>query len=250
MPTAAADPVAALSADGVRLQSIDVYRGIAILAMAAYHASWDLNYFGLISVGIGVDPLWMGLQRGIVTAFVLLAGASLWLAHRTRIDWVRFWRREAILIAAAAGVSAVTWFQFGDYLAYFGILHAIALFSLMALPFLRLPATVVTFVALVVLLLPAAFSGHAFNPRWVSWIGFFTATPPTADLVPVFPWFGVTLLGIAGMRLAATSPAVTWSSGNPIVRALAQLGRWSLVIYLVHQPILFAIISWLAAHTG
>jgi uncharacterized membrane protein len=241
-----AEPAAALSADGARLQSIDVYRGLAIVVMAAYHASWDLNYFGLISVGIGVDPLWIGLQRGIVTAFVLLAGASLWLAHRERIDWRRFWKRETILIAAAAGVSIVTWFQFGDYLAYFGILHAIALFSLMALPFLRLPVTVVGFVALIVLLLPAAFSGAAFNPRWISWIGFFTTTPPTADLVPVFPWFGVTLLGIAGIRLLARSPAVGWSSGNPAIRSLAQLGRWSLVIYLIHQPVLFAIISWLA----
>ncbi len=173
-----------------RFQSIDVYRGLAILAMAAYHATWDLNFYRLIDVGIGVDPLWIAIQRGILTAFLLLAGASLWLAHRDGIRWRIFWKREAILVAAALGVSVVTWFQFGSYFAYFGVLHAIALFSLLALPLLRAPLWAGIGVAIAVLFLPAVFSADAFNGRWLSWLGFFTATPETADLVPVFPWFG------------------------------------------------------------
>src|SRR5690606_8759342 len=115
-----------------RRQSVDVYRGLAILAMAAYHATWDLNYYGIIEVGIGVDALWFTIQRSILTGFLLLVGAGLWLAHRDGIDWRKFWRREAFLIAASLGVSAVTWFQFGAYFAYFGVLHAIALSSLLA----------------------------------------------------------------------------------------------------------------------
>src|SRR5690606_23823264 len=88
-----------------RLQSIDVYRGLAILAMVAYHLIWDLNYYGLISVGIGVDAAWFAFQRSILTAFLLLTGAGLWLGHKDGIDWRRFWRREALLVAAAVGVS-------------------------------------------------------------------------------------------------------------------------------------------------
>jgi uncharacterized membrane protein len=230
-----------------RFQSIDVLRGIAIVAMVAYHALWDLAYYRLIEAGIGTSPAWVISQRSIVTAFLLLAGAGLWLAHGHGINWRGFWKRQALLVAAALGVTAVTWFQFGaDYLSYFGVLHAIALFSLLALPLLRAPVWLVLAVAALVLGLPAVVSHDMFNAKALSWIGFFTETPETADLVPVFPWFGVVLLGMVGMRLAANWEALQWRSGALPVRALARLGRWSLVIYLVHQPVLFGIITPIA----
>lgn len=229
-----------------RRQSIDVYRGLAILAMVAYHAIWDLNYYRIIEVGIGVDAVWFAIQRSILTAFLLLAGAGLWLAHGGGIDWRRFRRREAILVIAALGVSAVTWFQFGEYFAYFGVLHAIALSSVLALPLLRAPLWAAIGTAIVFLFLPAVFASELFNTRWLAWIGFFTAVPETADLVPMFPWFGVLLLGVIGMRLLADSPAFTWSSRALTVRGLARIGRWSLIIYLVHQPLLFALVTPLA----
>ena len=229
-----------------RRQSIDIYRGVAILAMAAYHAIWDLNYYGIIEVGIGVDALWFTIQRSILAAFLLLAGAGLWLAHRDGIDWRRFWRREALLVAAALGVSAVTWFQFGPYLAYFGVLHAIALSSLLALPLVRAPLWAAIGVAILVLFLPAVFTADVFDTPWLAWVGFFTRVPETADLVPMFPWFGVVLIGLVGMRLLERAPAFTWSSPALWARALARIGRWSLVIYLVHQPLLFGLITPLA----
>jgi uncharacterized membrane protein len=233
-----------------RRQSIDVYRGLAIVAMAAYHATWDLNYYRFIEVGIGVDALWFTLQRSIVTAFLLLVGAGLWLAHKDGIDWRRFWKREAILVVAALGVSAVTWFQFGAYFAYFGVLHAIALSSLLALPLVRAPLWVTFATAVVFLFLPAVFAADLFNTPWLAWIGFFTAPPETADLVPLFPWFGVVLIGMIGMRLMEGAPAFTWSSDAGAVRVLAWMGRWSLIIYLVHQPVLFGIITPIASWMG
>ncbi|HZY66963.1 MAG TPA: heparan-alpha-glucosaminide N-acetyltransferase [Devosia sp.] len=229
-----------------RRQSVDFLRGLAILAMVAYHATWDLNYYRIIEVGIGVDPLWFTIQRAILTAFLLLVGAGLWLGHRNGINWRGFWKREALVVAAALGVSVVTWFQFGEYFAYFGVLHAIALSSLLALPFVRAPVGLTIVVALVVLLLPAVWSSELFNTRWLAWIGFFTAVPETADLVPMFPWFGVVLLGLAGMRLFADLPVFNWTSRALPVRGLVAIGRWSLVIYLVHQPLLFGAIGPLA----
>jgi len=228
-----------------RRQSIDIYRGLAILAMAAYHATWDLTYYRLIEVGIGVDALWFTIQRSILTAFLLLAGAGLWLAHGKGVAWRPFWRREAILVAAALGVSAVTWFQFGEYFAYFGVLHAIALSSLLVLPLVRAPLWAAIGTAIVFLFLPAVFASDAFDTPWLAWIGFFTAVPETADLVPMFPWFGVVLIGMIGMRLMADAPAFTWSSPALWARGLAAIGRWSLVIYLVHQPVLFGILALL-----
>lgn len=230
---------------GTRRQSVDVYRGIAIIAMAAYHLIWDLNYYRLIEIGIGVDALWFTIQRSILTAFLLLVGASLTLAHGDGIRWRTFWRRDAMLVAAAIAVSIGTWFAFGEYFAYFGVLHAIALFCLMALPFIRAPLWIGAATAAAFLLLPI-WSSNLFNPRGLSWIGFFSQTPETADLVPVFPWFGVVLIGMLGMRLWRNVPAFTWSSRNRVLRALAFMGRWSLLIYLIHQPLLFGLVTPIA----
>ena len=214
--------------------------------MAAYHTLWDLNYEGLIETGIGIDPLWFTIQRSILSAFLLLAGAGLVLAHGERFDARRFWKREAMLVGAALAVSAGTWFLFGEYLAYFGVLHLIALGSILALPLIRAPLWATLGVAALVLLLPAVFSSDVFDPRWLDWIGFFRITPETADLVPVFPWFGVMLLGVAGMRIARDWPVMTWSSTAWPVRALVLLGRWSLVFYLVHQLVIFGAVAPIA----
>lgn len=246
LPLSPSDRQSGPSANSRRRQSIDVFRGIAILAMVAYHATWDLNYYRIIEVGIGVDAIWFTIQRSILTAFLLLVGAGLWLAHKDGIDWRRFWKREALLIAASLGVSAITWFQFGEYFAYFGVLHAIALSSLLALPLVRAPLWAGIATAIVFLFVPIVFTSDLFNTRWLAWIGFFTAVPETADLVPMFPWFGVVLLGMLGMRLFERAPVFTWSSAAPPVRVLARIGRWSLIIYLVHQPLLFGIITPIA----
>jgi len=235
-----------LSVGRTRLQSIDVYRGIALICMAAYHACWDLNFYGLIDVGIGVDPLWMTAQRAILSAFLLLTGAGLTLAHGTGIRWRAFWKREAILIGAALLVSLGTWFLLQDAFAYFGVLHAIALFSLLALPLVVAPLWIGILVTIVVLAAPALYTSDAFDPRWLDWIGFFRITPETADLVPVFPWFGVVLIGVLGMRVLRERPEFTWRSTALVVRALGGLGRWSLLFYLLHQLILVGIIMLIA----
>jgi uncharacterized membrane protein len=226
-----------------RLQAIDVYRGLALIAMAAYHTLWDLNYYGLIEAGIGVDPVWLTAQRSILSAFLLLAGASLALAHSDGIRWRGFWKREAILVVAAALVSIGTWFAFGPYLAYFGVLHAIAIFSLMALPFVRWPLWVGAVTAAVFLFLPAIYQSDLFDPQALDWIGFFKKTPESADLVPVFPWFGVMLIGVIAMRAARALPAFNWRNGNLAIRGVALLGRWSLLFYLIHQPLIFGVVT-------
>jgi len=214
--------------------------------MAAYHIAWDLNFNGLIEIGIGVDPVVIGIQRGILAAFLLLSGASLTLAHGEGIRWRGFWKRELLLLGAALLVSVGTWFAFQDEFAYFGVLHAIALFALLSLALVTAPWWIGTGVAAVLLVAPLLYSSAAFDPRWLNWIGFFTTTPATADLVPVFPWFGVYLIGMLAMRWLKDRPAFSWSSGNRLVRGLAGLGRWSLLFYLLHQPILFGAISQLA----
>jgi len=229
-----------------RFQIVDIVRGIAIIAMIFYHLFWDLSYFGLIGVNVSTEPSWIAFQHTIVATFLTLAGVSLVLAHGNGIRWRPFWRRFGILVAAALIVSVATYFMFPETFVYFGVLHAIALFSLLALPFLRLPIPATFLVAALVIALPAFVHSPIFFDRWLSWIGLWDVPPPANDLVPVFPWFGFVLFGVGLARLVLGSSLHEslgrFSANGKISRGLIFCGRWSLLIYLVHQPILFGIV--------
>jgi len=226
-----------------RYKLIDAARGLAILAMVVFHFAWDLYFLGFIDLDISTDPFWTSLQKAIVSSFLLLTGVSFWLGHGRGISWRKFWRREAVLVAAAIAVSIGTCLAFGDYFAFFGVLHAIALFSLIGLAFLRLPAVGTALVGIVIIVLPLLFTDPIMRERWLAWIGFWPVSPSTADIVPVFPWLGVTLIGLAAAK--AFDGRRFWTLPAP--RWLAWLGRWSLVIYLIHQPVLYGALYGLSS---
>lgn len=228
-----------------RLPVIDMARGVAIVAMVIYHLSWDLSYFGFIGVDVGYDPAWVAFARSILFAFTFLVGVGLLLGHGETIRWRAFWRRWLMVAGGAAIITISTRFTFPDSFVYFGVLHAIALFSLLALPFLRQRAWLTALVALGVIAAGVLYSNPAFDAVPLSWIGFWVVPPLTNDLVPVFPWFGVTLLGVAGMKVMLardwTGP-LAQQPGAALGRWLGVLGRFSLLIYLLHQPLLLAVI--------
>lgn len=229
-----------------RFAVVDIARGLAIIAMVAYHFCWDLSYFRFIAADVGYDPAWVLLARSILAVFLFLAGVSLVLGHGRGIRWRSFWRRWAFLVVGALAITVATWFAFPQSFVYFGVLHAIALFSLLGLAFLRAPLWLPIVVAAVVIALPFFHADPLFNEKAWSWLGFWQVPPPANDLVPVFPWFGAVLLGIIATRivlasrlaprLAAIAPA------GRLPRLLAFLGRWSLLIYLLHQPILLGLV--------
>lgn len=229
-----------------RYQLLDILRGVAILAMAVFHIGWDLYYFGYSNVDVTSELGWVVFQKSILTSFLLLVGASLVLAHGQGIRWRQFWRRFAVLVAAALLVTAGTYWMFPDYFVFFGVLHAIALFSLIGLAFLRLNPWLTATIGALVIGANFAYTNTAFATRELGWIGFWPTSPPTSDVVPIFPWLGVVLLGIAGMRLILASPLADRLAGirsdEPVARGLAWIGRWSLPIYVLHQPLIIGLI--------
>lgn len=237
-----------------RLAIIDIARGVAIVAMAVYHLSWDLSYYRFIPVDVGYDPGWVFFARTILFAFMVLVGVGLVLGHGDGMRWRAFWTRWLFIAGGAALITLGTWFTFPDSFVYFGVLHAIALTSLLALPFLFTPLWLTGLVALAVIGLHFAFADPLFNEKLFSWVGFWEVPPPANDLVPVFPWLGVVLLGVFAMRLIhGTALEARLASIRPrtfVVRILGWMGRWSLVIYLVHQPLLLAVIVPLSMAMG
>jgi len=101
-------------------------------------------------------------------------------------------------------------------------------------------------------LIPGYWLGtRTFGFSTLFWLGFRPENFQTLDYFPVFPWFGMVLLGIylgnslysGGIRQFAV-PALE-SSGA--VKGFAWLGKHSLFIYFIHQP-LFLGFLWAAGY--
>ncbi|WP_150285922.1 DUF1624 domain-containing protein [Rhabdaerophilum calidifontis] len=231
-----------------RMAALDIARGMAIVAMIVYHTAWNLSFLGLSAVDIRDSTLWTGFARAIAASFLALTGIGLVLAHRRGFDAPAFGRRLARIAGGALLVTAGTYLVFPGSFVFFGILHAIAVFSLLALPALRLPVAIVIALALAIFALPWLWRSEAFSSPWLVWLGLGTREPVTNDFVPLFPWFGMVLAGIAFARLAGLGdiPAATAAPVSRPGKALAWAGRRSLAIYLLHQPILFGAL-WLLA---
>jgi uncharacterized membrane protein len=228
----------------MRLPGIDVLRGIAVAAMIIFHFAWDLRFFGFIATDISQHPFWANFARAIAGSFLLLSGISLVLLTRDGFDRYKFLRRLGIIGGAALLVTIGTFFAMPQAFIFFGILHCIALSSLLALPLLRTPVAVTTAVALAVFALPFVFTHPVFDMPWLQWLGLGTRFPLTNDYVPVFPWFALALAGAVIGRLIMAAPP-RWLQLQPsgVLAFTARAGRLSLPIYLLHQPVLMALIG-------
>ena len=236
------------AAGGARLPAIDLARGAALVAMALFHLGRDMEVLGMVAPGTTFTTSWQVAARAIAGSFVLLAGASLWLAHGRGVRWRRYLRRLALLAAAAGAVSLATFLTFPAAWVRFGILHSIAASSVVAVLVMGAPswALIAGGLALVAgAWIPdvAALSG----PAWL-WLGLGGGVPPMMDFEPLVPWTGPFLLGLGAAKAADRAgllDALRGRPDGPAWRRLGWPGRHSLAIYLAHQPILFgALMGW------
>lgn len=231
-----------------RILAVDLARTVALLMMAVFHFVYDLELFGWVAPGTATSGGWRGLALLTAGSFLFLAGVSLWLGHGAGIRWRGFWRRFVKVAGAAAVITAATMVAVPDAFIFFGILHSIAAASLLGLLVLRLP--VVMLVGLAVLVFAASSFAKAplFDPWWFWWTGLQTVPVRSVDYVPLVPWFAPFLLGVALGRLGSRFGLWHWLGrwpGGAWAQRLALPGQYSLWVYLVHQPVLIAVI-WVA----
>lgn len=214
-----------------RYPIVDEIRGLAIVLMVFFHFSFDLNLFNFVKIDFSNNPFWWLLPRIIVFLFLFSVGLSLAIGHSDRIKWKKFWQRLLKILLFALIISLVTFFTFPDKWIYFGTLHCIALCSLWALPFLRLPS--LSLLIFLGLFIPSIFLD--WNIPW------FDLNRYSLDYISPFPWFGAVTLGIF---LFHKNFHYLELPGSPLLKFLGLLGKHALVIYLLHQPIMFGLI-WL-----
>ena len=227
-----------------RIWELDALRGLCILAMVVVHLVYDLidlfylvswDYPGIISLALD----WGGIL------FLLLSGLCATLGH----DPIR---RGLHLLCTSLLITAATYllYRIGfcgkDMLIYFGILHCLGSAMLLWPLFRRCSLPVLLFCGIGCILLggflenlpPVAFPW--LMPFGLPWAGF-----ASGDYFPLFPNFGWFLLGaVIGRSLyaAKTTRFPSLDPQNPLFSFLQFCGRKSLWIYLLHQPILSALL--------
>ncbi|WP_280953987.1 heparan-alpha-glucosaminide N-acetyltransferase [Methylobacterium sp. 17Sr1-1] len=242
-----------------RLAVIDLARGTALLAMALYHLTWDLGFLRLTPENAALSPPGRAAAHGIAGSFLVLVGVSLVLARGRKAGWWRpYLARLGRIALAAAAISLATFVLFPGAWIFFGILHCIALSSVLALPALRAPLPVVGLAAALVVAGPAlaalAGSPPPLDAPALYFLGLGDTVPTTNDYVPLFPWFGFVLAGVGLGRLVlprlAASRIGACEPRGRVGRLAAFAGRHSLAVYLVHQPVLLGLLYGVAALTG
>ena len=205
-----------------RFSLVDQLRALAITLMIIFHLFYDLNLFGLVKIDFQNDTFWFLLPRIIVFLFLFCVGISLAISHSQRIQWRKFTFRLLKISFFAILISFFTYLCFRANWVYFGTLHCIAVCSLLALPLAKHPKTACLLGILLLI--------FGQNLPWIK-------LPHTSmDYIPIFPWLGVVLLGIVAFHLRLHKV------GRKENRIISFLGRHSLVIYLLHQPILYGLV--------
>ncbi|MGU3662849.1 DUF1624 domain-containing protein [Methylobacterium sp. A49B] len=244
----------ATAVQGRRLPIIDAARAAALVAMAAYHTLWDLGHLRLTEENYAGTPAGRSAAEVIAGSFLILVGVGLVLMNGRGVRMRPTLLRLARIGAAALAVTVGTWFTFPDAFVFFGVLHCIALSSVLGLPFLYLPIPVTALAATAVLAAPHFAQAPIFDAPPLLFLGLGTVTPRTNDYVPLFPWFGLVLVGLvlgrAALPALAGSRLGAWLPRSGIGRAATFAGRHSLAIYLIHQPVLLALLTGLVTVTG
>ncbi len=220
-----------------RILALDSYRGLAILLMMVFHFAYDLSYFGYIEFAFD-DPFWAWFRYIIVTLFFTVSGVSLVLATKDGIRWKKFLIRWAQVGLGAIAITVSTYFMFPKAWVYFGVLHFIFVAMITGLLFVKRPYLALVLGLTIFVLFNAT---DWFNLKWLySYLKPILGLPnATQDITRYIPWFGMILVGIyLGHKQLQN---IIFPQGK-VANALAFMGKHSLLIYLVHQLILFGLV--------
>jgi len=234
-----------------RLWEVDFLRGLAIIMMVIFHLAYDLDFFRIYEIDLS-HGFWFYLARFTASLFLLLVGISLTLSYsRAKLAGqlsqypFRLLKRSLWIMSLAMGITLVTYIVIGRGFIVFGILHLISISILLAYPLLRLGRMNIL-LGLAAILLGLNIQELEVDFFWLIWLGLAPRSFTSLDYVPLLPWFGVVLMGMAGGALLYKDLGRRFPlpdiSAWPPVRGLIFLGRNSLAIYIIHQPLLLGLI--------
>ena len=219
-----------------RSLELDVLRGIAVILMIFFHFGFDLAEFGYASYQTTIDLEWKIFRSIILSMFLLAVGMSSYLAYSKGINTNKLFKNLAKLSLVSLFISIGSYFAYPTSWIYFGVIHFIVLAIPLSLIFIRFPSLSLVLGILILMAYPLGYLHmdypHSLGVRYLHIPSF------TVDVVSLTPWFGLVLIGIFLMSKNLFDFKLKESR---LSTKVSFLGKHSLLIYLVHQPIFFGI---------
>ncbi|WP_394203683.1 heparan-alpha-glucosaminide N-acetyltransferase [Shewanella waksmanii] len=215
--------------------TIDIMRASAVVLMIIFHFCYDLKFLGVMELNIPSGLYWEQFRWVILILFFLCIGISLRIVHGVRINWAVWSSGVLKIFSGAIFISIVTYVLIPENWIFFGVLHFITLAYFFALPLVRFPKFSLAIGAAIVLL----GALEVFHSRWPMHLIFESLPLYTNDFVRIFPWMGVVLIGIylADCQFLKDDSLGKFFKGDLSCK-IALVSKNSLLIYLLHQPIL------------
>lgn len=239
-----------------RFIEIDILRGLAIILMIFGHIFWDLDYFGLVPINSGIYSV---IQNTVQPTFFLLVGISLVVSKKkienmTLKDEKKYYRRLIFrglkILGLGMILTILTLLFIPEKPVFFGVLHCIGLSVILSAPFLKYRNYNLLFAIMILFASLVAAEYNVENPtifHLVVGIHQTNVWSYTVDYFPLLPWFGICLLGLvigdclySGNERKFRMPDL--SRYRP-AKIFQWCGQHSLIIYLLHQPIIAGALS-------
>ena len=221
-----------------RFWKIDFARGLAVILMVLFNWSFTLKFLNVFAL---TDSwlYWRLFPRLIGGSFIFLAGISIILFYNKTNSLKKVASRGLKIFLIGIGITVITFLSFPSNTIYFGILHLIGL-SLILSPFFLKNKNIVLLIASLILIIGFFLQSFYFAFSHLLWLGLGPENFQTFDYWPLMPWFGVFLFGMFFGDFLKNKKGVY--TKNLLIKKTCFLGRNSLAVYLIHQPVLIGIL--------
>jgi len=217
-----------------RIWELDFLRGIALLLMIFFHLIFDLaDIYGLkINYESGIIHY---IGRAAVTLFIIIAGISSTFSKNNV-------RRGSVVFAFAVIITIVTHFAAKGLEVKFGILHFMGLSMILYYPLSKLRSPYLALLGVIIVILGNYFAGLNTPNDYFFIFNLTSNSFFSSDYYPLLPWMGLYIFGILLGRYVYKDKKsrFTWRMPDNLVM---MAGRNTLLIYLLHQPVLLAFLS-------
>lgn len=238
-----------------RVALLDELRGLFILLMVFYHGCYNLAEIFRLDMPFFYSLPMQFLQLLIAGDFIFISGA---VSRYSRSNL----KRGLQIFGCGMVLTVVTAVVLPSQIVLFGVLHllgfSMVFFALAQKALDKLHPTVGLLLCTVIFLgtyfvargvigfppfampLPQAL----YTTKFLFWLGFPGPGFYSSDYFAVFPWLFFFLAGsYCGVFLkAGRFPEWVY---RPHVSWLSKVGRHTLVIYMLHQPILYGVMTLL-----
>ncbi len=240
-----------------RFYEIDVWRSFAIIGMVVFHIYYGLDFFNFVDYEMSAG-LWDFFGDIIRWSFLVLVGIGMQLSYqryllkgKSQVEYiVNTVKRGILVLLCAAMISIGSYMVLPSVYIYFGVLHLIGTSIIFLAPLVRFPKAV-ALMGLVIVLLQTYIHSLTTSTKFLVIFGLYDENFASLDYFPIIPWmavpaFGIFLGSIMFKKYQRNYPFPERLFENRLGSMLVWIGKNSLLIYILHIPVLYFSLVYLA----